>query len=200
MINQVTLVGRLTKDPELKTTTEGHSVSNVILAVNRSYRNNHGEIDTDFVQCTLWKKAAENTVQYCRKGSVVGITGRIQTRHYENQERKRIYVTEVVAESIRFLSSKPADAGHKGAEMPRMEPVSDRVPFPFSRSEQTSQQPFSQTQPEAQHMQPQPEAQHTQAQPSPQPQSQPQPQTPTHAFSFERTEIIHPSKEEFPIG
>jgi single-strand DNA-binding protein len=108
MINQVTLVGRLTKDPDLKSTTEGTPVTQVTLAVNRNFRNHNGEIDADFIQCTLWRKAAENTAQYCRRGSVVGITGRLQTRHYDNREGKRIYVTEVVAESIRFLSSKPS--------------------------------------------------------------------------------------------
>jgi single-strand DNA-binding protein len=106
MINQVTLVGRLTRDPELKLTTEGTPVVNVTLAVNRHYRNHNGEVDADFVQCTLWRKTAENTAQYCRKGSVVGITGRIQTRNYENSEGKRVYVTEVVAESVRFLDKK----------------------------------------------------------------------------------------------
>lgn len=109
MINQVTLVGRLTRDPEIKKTAEGTAVANVTLAVNRHFRNHNGEIDTDFVQCTLWRKAAENTVQYCRKGSVVGITGRLQTRHYDNQEGRRIFVTEVVAETVRFLSAKPHD-------------------------------------------------------------------------------------------
>jgi single-strand DNA-binding protein len=108
MINQVTLVGRLTKDPDLKSTTEGTPVTQVTLAVNRNFRNHNGEIDADFIQCTLWRKAAENTAQFCRRGSVVGITGRLQTRHYDNREGKRIYVTEVVAESIRFLSSKPS--------------------------------------------------------------------------------------------
>ncbi|MDQ0200808.1 single-stranded DNA-binding protein [Neobacillus ginsengisoli] len=109
MINQVTLVGRLTRDPDIKKTSEGTAVANVTLAVNRHFRNHNGEIDTDFVQCTLWRKAAENTVQYCRKGSVVGITGRLQTRNYDNQEGRRIYVTEVVAETVRFLSGKPHD-------------------------------------------------------------------------------------------
>lgn len=107
MINQVTLVGRLTRDPEMKVTTEGTPVAHITLAVNRSFRNQNGEIDTDFVQCTLWRKAAENTCQYCRKGSVIGITGRLQSRHYDNREGKRIYVTEVVAETVRFLSAKP---------------------------------------------------------------------------------------------
>lgn len=107
MINQVTLVGRLTRDPELRKTSDGLPVTTVTLAVNRQFRNQHGEIEADFVQCTIWKKAAENTVQYCRKGSVVGVTGRLQTRHYDNREGKRVYVTEVVAESIRFLGAKP---------------------------------------------------------------------------------------------
>jgi single-strand DNA-binding protein len=118
MINQVTLVGRLTRDPELQTTTEGTPVTHVTLAVTRHFRNHNGELDADFVQCTLWRKAAENTVQYCRKGSVVGITGRLQTRHYDNREGKRVYVTEVVAEQIRFLSSKPSVQPEKGEEVP----------------------------------------------------------------------------------
>src|SRR3954447_26239973 len=103
MINQVTLVGRLTKDPELRLTPEGTSVTNVILAVNRQFRNQQGEIGADFVQCTLWKRIAENTVQYCRKGSLIGITGRIHTRNYDNQEGRRIFVTEVIAETVRFI-------------------------------------------------------------------------------------------------
>ncbi|PLR94482.1 single-stranded DNA-binding protein [Bacillus sp. T33-2] len=110
MINQVILVGRLTRDPDLKYTADGKAVANVTLAVNRQYRNPSGEIDADFVHCTLWRKTAENTVNYCRKGSVIGVTGRIQTRHYDNPEGKRVYVTEVVAETVRFLSSRPQDA------------------------------------------------------------------------------------------
>ena len=106
MINQVTLVGRLTKDPDLRITQEGTSVTNVTVAVNRPFRNQQGEIGADFVQCTLWKRTAENTAQYCRKGSLVGVTGRIQTRYYDNQEGKRVYVTEVVAETVKFLESK----------------------------------------------------------------------------------------------
>ncbi|MEL3970706.1 single-stranded DNA-binding protein [Rossellomorea oryzaecorticis] len=107
MINQVTLVGRLTKDPEARKTTEGKSVLNVTVAVNRQFKNQQGQTDADFVLCKIWNKAADNTEKYCRKGSVVGITGRIQTRNYENDQGKRIYVTEVVAESIRFLDTKP---------------------------------------------------------------------------------------------
>ncbi|WP_141430989.1 single-stranded DNA-binding protein [Bacillus sp. 03113] len=109
MINQVTLVGRLTRNPDLKVTPDGTYVTNVTVAVNRNYRNQNGDFDADFVQCTLWKKTAENTVQYCRKGSLIGITGRIQTRNYNNQDGKRVYVTEVVAELVKFLDSKPME-------------------------------------------------------------------------------------------
>ncbi|OXT16068.1 single-stranded DNA-binding protein [Bacillus sp. OG2] len=111
MINQVILVGRLTKDPELKITAGGISVVNVTMAVNRQFKNQKGEIEADFVQCTLWEKTAENTAQYCRKGSLVGMTGRIQTRSYENQEGKKLYLTEVVAESVRFLEPKRVSSG-----------------------------------------------------------------------------------------
>lgn len=109
MINQVTLVGRLTRNPDLKVTPDGTYVTNVTVAVNRNYRNQNGDFDADFVQCTLWKKTAENTAQYCRKGSLIGITGRIQTRNYNNQDGKRVYVTEVVAELVKFLDSKPME-------------------------------------------------------------------------------------------
>ncbi len=113
MINQVTLVGRLTRDPELKITADGVSVVNVTLAVNRNFRNQKGEIDTDFVQCTLWRKMAENLAQYCRKGSLIGITGRIQTRSYENQDGRRTYVTEVVAETVKFLGGRRETASRE---------------------------------------------------------------------------------------
>lgn len=113
LINQVTLVGRLTKDPELKITQDGIAVANVTLAVSRNFKNSNGEVETDFVQCTLWRKTAENTVQYCRKGTIVGITGRIQTRSYENHEGRKVYVTDVVADNVRFLSSKPQEREEK---------------------------------------------------------------------------------------
>jgi single-strand DNA-binding protein len=125
MINQVTLVGRLTRNPELRLTTDGTAVTSVTLAVNRPFRNQQGEIGADFVQCTLWKKVAENTVQYCRKGSLVGVTGRIHTRHYDNQEGRRVYVTEVIAESVRFLGTKHSEdqVHHVEKEAQNPEPI-----------------------------------------------------------------------------
>jgi len=109
MINQVTLVGRLTRDPELRYTPDGHAVSNITIALNRPFKNSSGEYISDFVQCTLWKRTAENTAQYCQKGSIVGITGRIQTRHYDDQDGKRVYVTEVIAENVKFMGGKKVE-------------------------------------------------------------------------------------------
>ncbi len=106
MLNQVALVGRLTKDPDLRYTPEGKAVSNITLAVTRNFKNADGEYGTDFVNCTLWNRAAENTASYCQKGSVVSIVGRIHTRNYENPEGKRTYVTEVIVESVNFLDRK----------------------------------------------------------------------------------------------
>lgn len=109
MINQVTLVGRLTKNPELRYTVEGKAVLSITLALNRHYRNSQGEFDADFVLCTLWNKTAENTAKYCSKGSIVGVTGKIQTRNYEDHDGKRVYVTEVVADSVKFMGGRQRD-------------------------------------------------------------------------------------------
>jgi single-strand DNA-binding protein len=128
VINQVTLVGRLTRDPELKWTPDGKAVLNVTLAVNRHYKNASGDFDADFVHCTLWGKTAENTSNYCRIGSVIGVTGRIQTRHYENHEGKRVYVTEVVAEGVRFLSSKPVSTSEAPSAVANV-PEREELPF-----------------------------------------------------------------------
>ncbi|KPL59334.1 single-stranded DNA-binding protein [Rossellomorea vietnamensis] len=125
MINQVTLVGRLTKDPEARKTMEGKSVLSVTIAVNRPYKNQQGQVDADFVLCTIWNRAADNTEKYCRKGSVVGVTGRIQTRYFENDQGKRTYITEVVAENVRFLDSKQASP--TAPEPSRKEPI--ELPF-----------------------------------------------------------------------
>ncbi|WP_453993113.1 single-stranded DNA-binding protein [Bacillus nitroreducens] len=109
MINQVILVGRLTRDPDLRYTQDGKAVAHVTLAVSRNFRNAGGTIETDFVNCTLWQKTAENTANYCKKGSILGVTGRIQTRNYQNNEGKRVYVTEVLADSVKFLGGKPRE-------------------------------------------------------------------------------------------
>lgn len=106
MFNQVTLVGRITKDPELRYTADGVAVANFTIALNRNFKNANGEYEADFVNCHVWRKQAESTANYCLKGSLVGITGRLQSRHYENQEGKRVYLTEVLVEDIRFINLK----------------------------------------------------------------------------------------------
>lgn len=109
MFNQVMLVGRLTKDPDLRYTSTGAAVAHVTLAVNRSFKNASGEIEADYVNCTLWRKTAENTALYCQKGSLVDVSGRIQTRSYENAEGVNVYVTEVLADTVRFMDPKPRE-------------------------------------------------------------------------------------------
>ena len=103
MINRAVLTGRLTKAPELKYTQSGIAVTNFILAVNRPFKNEEGENEADFIRIVAWRKQAENAATFLGKGSLVGIDGRIQTRNFEGQDGQRVYVTEVVADSIQFL-------------------------------------------------------------------------------------------------
>lgn len=105
MLNQIILVGRLVRDPEVKETKNGNSVSKVTLAIPRSYKNINGEYETDFIDCTLWKLMATNTKEYCKKGDIVGVKGRIESRVYEKDGENK-YTTEVIAEKITFLSGK----------------------------------------------------------------------------------------------
>lgn len=105
MLNQTVLVGRLVKDPELRETETGNKMTHITLAVPRSYKNVDGEYDTDFISCVLWKGIAENAVEYCHKGDLVGIKGRLQSRNIETDTEKR-QITELVAEKVTYLSSK----------------------------------------------------------------------------------------------
>lgn len=114
MINNIVLVGRLTKDPELRYTPNGVATSSFTLAVNRNFKAKNGEQEADFIQCVTWQKQAENVANFLKKGSLVGVTGRIQTRNYENNEGKRVYVTEIMAESVQFLEPKNAGSGTNG--------------------------------------------------------------------------------------
>lgn len=108
MINNVVLVGRLTKDPDLKYTASGTAVVGFTLAVNRNFTNQSGEREADFINCVIWRKAAENMANLAHKGTLLGLTGRIQTRNYENQQGQRVYVTEIVADNFQMLESKAA--------------------------------------------------------------------------------------------
>lgn len=105
MLNQAVLVGRIVKDPELRETDKG-KVTNITLAVPRSFKNMNGEYDTDFISCVLWKGIAESTTEYCKKGDLVGIKGRIQTRNVELEDETHKQFVEVIAEKVTFLSSK----------------------------------------------------------------------------------------------
>ena len=112
MINNITLVGRLTKDSDLRYTSDGTATATFSLAVNRPFKSANGEREADFINCVIWRKNAENFANFTRKGSLVGITGRIQTRNYENKEGQRVYVTEVVAENFALLESKKDGASN----------------------------------------------------------------------------------------
>jgi single-strand DNA-binding protein len=116
MTNRAVLVGRLTKDPELRFTPNGIAVTTFTLAVNRPFKNVNGEQEADFINIVVWKKAAENVANYTSKGSLVAIDGRIQTRSYENKDGQRVYVTEVVAESVQFLGTKKREAQQQNSQ------------------------------------------------------------------------------------
>lgn len=106
MLNRVVLVGRLTKDPELRSTPNGVNVGTFTLAVNRTFTNAQGEREADFINVVVFKKQAENVKNYLSKGSLAGVDGRLQTRNYENKDGQRVFVTEVVADSVQFLEPK----------------------------------------------------------------------------------------------
>ncbi|HDF1342793.1 TPA: single-stranded DNA-binding protein [Staphylococcus aureus] len=106
MLNRAVLVGRLTKDPELRSAPNGVNVGTFTLAVNRTFTNAQGEREADFINVVVFKKQAENVKNYLSKGSLAGVDGRLQTRSYENKDGQRVFVTEVVADSVQFLEPK----------------------------------------------------------------------------------------------
>lgn len=113
MLNSTCLVGRLTKDAELRYTTNNQAVATFTLAVNRNFKSQKGEREADFINCVIWRQQAENLANWCKKGALIGITGRIQTRSYENQQGQRVYVTEVVADNFQLLEfNKQNNQGH----------------------------------------------------------------------------------------
>ena len=114
MINNVVLVGRMTRDADLRMTQGNTAVASFTLAVNRNFKNQNGEREADFINCVIWRQQAENLANWAKKGSLIGVTGRIQTRSYDNQQGQRVYVTEVVAESFQLLESRTASDGQGG--------------------------------------------------------------------------------------
>lgn len=105
MINNVVLVGRIVREPELRYTPQNTAVATFTLAVNRRFKNAQGERETDFINCVIWRQPAENLANWAKKGTLVGITGSIQVRNYENKEGQRVYVTEVLADNFQMLES-----------------------------------------------------------------------------------------------
>ena len=106
------VVGRLTRAVDLRYTSNGTAYASFTLATDRDFKNQNGEKETDFINCVMWRKPAENLANYTKKGSLIGIEGRIQTRNYDNQQGQRVYVTEVLAEKFSFLeSAKKGDNG-----------------------------------------------------------------------------------------
>ena len=106
MLNQIILVGRLVKSPEVTETESGKKMSYITLAIPRSFKKVDGEYDTDFIDCVLWEAVAENTSEYCKQGDIVGVKGRVQSRMVEDEDGNNYKKMEVVAEKITFLSSK----------------------------------------------------------------------------------------------
>ena len=113
-MNSICLVGRLTKDVELRYTPSNVAVATFTLAVNRTFKNENGEREADFINCVMWRQQAENLANWAKKGALIGITGRIQTRSYDNQQGQRVYVTEVVAETFQLLESKGQQGNQQG--------------------------------------------------------------------------------------
>lgn len=109
MLNQIVIAGRLVNDPEVVELENGGKASYITVAVPRSYKNVDGLYDTDFIRCSLWNSIAETTSEYCHKGDVVGVKGRLQTETIENEDGTKSYITNVIAEKVSFLSCRKED-------------------------------------------------------------------------------------------
>lgn len=136
MINNVTLIGRLTRDAELRYTPNNIATAQFNIACNRNFKNANDEYDADFINCVMWREQAERFCNWTRKGMLVGIVGRIQTRSYENQQGQRVYVTEVVAENFQVLEKRDNTANQNSMTeqmLPsfasQMDITDDKLPF-----------------------------------------------------------------------
>lgn len=130
MINNVSLTGRLTRDAELKYTQGGTAVAQFTLAVSRKFTNQQGERESDFINCVVWRKSAENFSKFTHKGSLVGVEGRIQTRTYDNKEGQKVYVTEVVVDNFALLEPKSQETNQGSTNSSQPADVSDDdLPF-----------------------------------------------------------------------
>ena len=142
MINRAVLIGRLTRDPELRRTPQGDAVTSFTLAVNRNYTDKDGQQQADFINCVVWKKSAENVEKYCSKGSMVGVEGRLQSRTYDNAQGQKVFVTEVFCSSVQFIGS-----GQKSQPQPQNNAVDNTFNNtqqfdPYEFMQQDTQQHF----------------------------------------------------------
>ena len=135
MINNVVLIGRLTREVELRYTPSNQAVATFTLAVTRHCKTQDGERAADFINCVMWRQQAENLANWTKKGALIGVTGRIQTRNYENQQGQRVYVTEVIADSFQVLENKKDNAANMSSMDGQMPPnfsndiADDGLPF-----------------------------------------------------------------------
>lgn len=133
MLNNISLVGRLTKDVDLRYTPSNVAVATFTLAVNRTFKNENGDHEADFINCVMWRQQAKKLASWAKKGALIGITGRIQTRSYDNQQGQRVYITEVVAETFQLLESRNSQGQSQGQTRPAQQQAPD-----FSRSATTN--------------------------------------------------------------
>lgn len=135
MINNVCLVGRLTRPVDLRYTSNGIAFGSFSLAIDRNYKKESGEKETDFINCVIWRKPAVNLSNFTKKGSLLGIEGKLQSRSYENKEGQKVYVTEVLVENFSLLESKAVTEGRQQATIENVEQVQfgevndDDLPF-----------------------------------------------------------------------
>lgn len=141
MINRVVLVGRLTRDCELKYTQSGNAVGTFNLAVNRRFKNANGEREADFIRCQIWGKQAENFANFTNKGSLVGIEGRIQTRSYE-KDGQRVYVTEVIVDNFSLLDSKNEKNSNDNRSNNEQKETNDTSGYSDKHADKTTGDPF----------------------------------------------------------
>ncbi len=145
-MNKALLIGRLTRDPELRSTSTGRNVCQFSIAVNRNFTNANGEREADFINCVVWDKQAENLVKYQKKGNQIAVDGRIQTRNYEDKDGKRVYVTEILANNISFLDSKGTNTSSNDfnslPEPPREDSVSSSSNMSSMETVSVDKDPF----------------------------------------------------------
>jgi len=130
-MNRTVLVGRLTKDPDLRYTSNGTATASFTVAVNRNFKNASGEREADFINCVAWRKAAETLSNFVKKGSQIAVDGRLQTRSYDNQQGQRVFVTELVVENFTFLDSKKEDGNQSSYKQKESysQPKENKDPF-----------------------------------------------------------------------